>query len=114
MIEAAPVLVRQHFGCTVFDRATSRYYPFDREATALLLRLVDRPIEALMAESPDDAEALWAFFVRFHHLGFFTIDGFFGGEVLDNEVPDDHLAGPLAVHLEIVAACNLGCVSWDR
>ena len=52
---------------------------------------------------------LWEFFVRFHALGFFTIDGRFAGEVLDNEVPDDHLAGPLAVHLEVVAACNLHC-----
>lgn len=103
-----PVLVRQHFGCTVFDRATSRYYPFDREATAVLLRLKDEPIDALLAEV-DEPEALWDFFARFHALGFFTIDGRFAGEVLDNEVPDDHLAGPLAVHLEIVAACNLTC-----
>jgi MoaA/NifB/PqqE/SkfB family radical SAM enzyme len=104
-----PVLVRQHFGCTVFDRTTSRYYPFDREATAVLLRLKDKPIDALLTGCGDDAEDLWAFFVRFHALGFFTIDGYFAGEVLDNEVPDDHLAGPLAVHLEVVAACNLHC-----
>jgi radical SAM protein with 4Fe4S-binding SPASM domain len=106
-----PVLARQHFGCTVFDRTTSRYYPFDRDATAVLLRLKDEPIDVLLAEAEDDdaAEAIWAFFERFHALGFFTIDGLFAGEVLDNEVAEDHLAGPLAVHLEMVAACNLHC-----
>jgi hypothetical protein len=93
-----PVLVRQHFGSTVFDRTTSRYYPFDREATAVLLRLGSEPIDALLT-SAVDPEALWDFFVRFHALGFFTLDGHFAGIVLDNDVPDDHLAGPLAVHL---------------
>lgn len=29
-------LVPQYFGCLVFDRRTSRYLPFDHEATALL------------------------------------------------------------------------------
>jgi mycofactocin biosynthetic radical S-adenosylmethionine protein MftC len=104
-----PVLVRQNFGCTVFDRTTSRYYPFDHEATGILLRLQGEPIDILLAEAGSDGEALWEFFVRFHALGFFTIDGRFAGEVLDNEIPDDHLAGPLAVHLEVVAACNLHC-----
>jgi mycofactocin biosynthetic radical S-adenosylmethionine protein MftC len=104
-----PVLVRQHFGCTVFDRTTSRYYPFDHEATAILLRLKNETIDVLLAEAGGDAGLLWEFFVRFHALGFFTIDGQFAGEILDNEVPDDHLAGPLAVHLEVVAACNLHC-----
>ena len=33
------VLIHQHFGGTVFDRRTSRYLPFDRDATDLLMRL---------------------------------------------------------------------------
>jgi mycofactocin biosynthetic radical S-adenosylmethionine protein MftC len=106
-----PVLVRQHFGCIVFDRTTSRYYPFDQDATDVLLQLQTRPIETLLeAEGNSErAEVLWDFFERFHTMGFFTVDGHFSGVVLDNEVPEDHLAGPLAVHLEIVAACNLHC-----
>ncbi len=28
---------------------------------------------------------------------------------MDVDVPTDHLVGPLAVHLEVVAACNLTC-----
>jgi len=95
----------------VFDRTTSRYYPFDVDATGVLLRLKAEPIEVLLAEerNRDRADAVWEFFERFHALGFFTVDGHFSGQVLDNEVPDDHLAGPLAVHLEVVAACNLHC-----
>src|SRR5262249_36169178 len=32
------------------------------------------------------------------------------GRTLDVEPPPDHLVGPLAVHLEVVAACNLRCI----
>src|SRR5438445_703378 len=42
------VLVPQYFGCLVFERRTSRYLPFDREATELLLALHRRPIDALL------------------------------------------------------------------
>jgi sulfatase maturation enzyme AslB (radical SAM superfamily) len=103
-------LVRQHFGSTVFDRHTSRYYPFDRDATGLLLSLRERSIDSVAADADERTRAaLWEFYDRFHTLGFFTLDGQFAGEVLDNYVPAHHLAGPLAVHLEIVAACNLKC-----
>jgi uncharacterized radical SAM superfamily Fe-S cluster-containing enzyme len=104
------VLVCQHFGSTVFDRHTSRYYPFDRRATDLLLSLRSNSIDALFAASDQQTRAaLWEFYERFHPFGFFTLDGHFAGDVLDNHVPPNHLAGPLAVHLEIVAACNLTC-----
>ena len=104
------VLIRQHFGGTVFDRRTSRYLPFDREATDLLLRLASQPIDSVLSGLGDEqARAVWDFFERFHRIGFFTIDGRFDGVVLDNPVPSDHLVGPLAVHLEVVAACNLSC-----
>ncbi len=33
----------------------------------------------------------------------------FAGEVLAVDAPSDHLVGPLALHLEVVAACNLTC-----
>jgi radical SAM protein with 4Fe4S-binding SPASM domain len=105
-----PVLVRQHFGSTVFDRTTSRYHPFDREATDLLLSLRSRSIgEICNGADNRTREALWTFYERFHRLGFFSLDGRFAGIVLDNYVPEHHLAGPLAVHLEVVAACNLKC-----
>ena len=39
------VLVPQYFGSLVFDRRTSRYAPFDHEATALLERAIARPVE---------------------------------------------------------------------
>src|SRR6266849_3511245 len=77
------VLIPQHFGCLVFDRRTSRYLPFDREATGLLCALHRQPLNAVLAPLPAD--------------------------VLDVDVPADHLVGPLAVHLEIVGACNLTC-----
>ncbi|REE99062.1 radical SAM protein [Thermomonospora umbrina] len=106
------VLIPQHFGSLVFDRRTSRYLPFDAEATRILTRLTDVPIERVLAETPD-AETrgcVERFFAHFYELGFFTLDGRLAGTVLDGvEVPADHLTGPLAVHLEVVSACNLTC-----
>ena len=95
------VIVPQHFGSLVFDRATSRYLPFDHETTAILRRAL--------------AESAWSFaevdFVeRVSELGWLTPDGRLAGVALAAEPPADHLLGPLAVHLEIIAACNLSCV----
>lgn len=105
------VLTRQHFGSIVFDRRTSRYLPFDHEATDVLLRLKEDAFDAVRASAATDAEArgLEAFFSRFHRLGFFTLEGRFAGDILPLSIRPDHLVGPLAVHLEIVAACNLKC-----
>ncbi len=104
------VLVPQYFGSLVFDRRTSRYMPFDCEATAFLRRLEREPVLGVVDETErENRDLLWDFYDYFYHKGFFTPDGFLAGEVLDIEPPDDHLAGPLAVHLEIMAACNLTC-----
>lgn len=106
------VLIPQHFGSLVFDRRTSKYLPFDSEATALLLQLRAEPFDAVLA-GVDDAERrmqLMRFFEHFYTLGFFTVDLRFAGSVLDVVPPDDHLVGPLAVHLEVAAACNLRCI----
>ncbi|HEX6046615.1 MAG TPA: radical SAM protein [Pyrinomonadaceae bacterium] len=105
------VLVPQYFGSTVFDRSTSRYLPFDRETTELLVRLKREPFDFVLAQTEDAARRsqLVRFFEAFYKLGFFTIDFRFAGSILDVEVPPDHLVGPLALHLEIVAACNLRC-----
>jgi radical SAM protein with 4Fe4S-binding SPASM domain len=105
------VLVPQFFGCLVFDRRTSRYLPFDREATDLLLALARQPIEQVLAGVPDagEREAVLGFFECFYGRGFFGVDGRLAAEVLAVDVPAGHLVGPLAVHLEVVAACNLAC-----
>ncbi|TDB86223.1 radical SAM protein [Actinomadura sp. KC216] len=106
------VLVPEYFGCLVFDRRTSRYLPFDAETTAVLRALRDRPVDRLLQEEADDERhgRLLRFYEHFDELGFFTPDGRFAGTVLDGlEVPPDHLTGPLAVHLEVIASCNLGC-----
>ncbi|MGY0059208.1 radical SAM/SPASM domain-containing protein [Streptomyces sp. LZ34] len=116
MPERAPlVLTPQFFGSLVFDRRTSRYLPFDAEATDVLRRLSTHPIDRLLAET-DDADRrgrIQRFFEHFHDLGFFTIDGRFAGVLHDgtgeSDVPPDHLAGPLAVHLEVISSCNLTC-----
>src|SRR5712691_11609992 len=103
------VLVPQYFGSIVFDRRTSRYLPFDAEATALLRRLETVPFPAVVTEiaDPGHREPVIRFFEQFYDLGFFTLDMRFDGTVLDLTPPADHLVGPLALHLEIVAACNL-------
>ncbi len=105
------VLVPQYFGCLVFDRRTSRYMPFDREATDLLLALRGQPIDGVLGRLEEgEREAVAAFFDCFYRRGFFGLDGRLAADVLEVDVPPDHLVGPLAVHLEIVAACNLTCM----
>ncbi len=105
------ILVPQYFGSTVFDRSTSKYLPFDVETTQLLIRLTREPFSVVLGEvqDADYRTQLIRFFEDFYKLGFFTIDLRFAGSVLDVNVPTDHLTGPLALHLEIVAACNLKC-----
>lgn len=105
------VLVRQHFGSLVFDRRTSRYLPFDQEATDLLLDAAARPIGAVLADVADPAErrAVLQFLECFTDRGFFRPDGRLDAAVLPVEVPPDHLVGPLATHLEVIGACNLAC-----
>jgi len=108
------VLVPQYFGSTVYDRRTSRYMPFDIESTALLRQLMVVPFSRIHTEwsdveEPSRVRALEMFYENFNDRGFFTVDQRFAGEVLNIEPPIDHLTGPLAVHLEIVSACNLKC-----
>lgn len=105
------VLVPQYFGSTVFDRRTSRYMPFDQPATDFLRSLCNANIAAVVGAS-DTASCggMLDFYQDFYHRGFFTIDGRFAGVALDAIPPTHHLLGPLALHLEVVAACNLKCV----
>jgi len=94
------VLVPQHFGSLVFDRRTARYLPFDHEATALLCRL---------AEAPCDPGPHLDFVRHFEAQGFFDLAGRFAADVLRARPPADHLLGPLAVHLEVLAQCTRSC-----
>lgn len=106
------VLIPQHFGCLVFDRRTSRYVPFDRGATDLLLLLRTRTIDQALRQTSDLERRgeIERFFEHFHRLGFFTLDGRFSAAVLSEDPPPSSgLFGPLALHLEVVAACNLTC-----
>lgn len=98
------VVIPQHFGSLVFDRRTSRYAPFDHETTALLVRAIDAPIWQL-AEDAAVAE-----FARCGgRAGYFRPDGRLAGVRLAAAPPADHLLGPLAVHVEVIAACQLAC-----
>ncbi|MCW3050916.1 MAG: radical protein [Chthonomonadales bacterium] len=108
---APRVLIPQFFGCTIFDRSTSKYLPFDAETTALLRRSQTHPFPLLIAEieDPEKREQAAAFYAHFYQQGFFGLDGCFAGVALDVEPAADHMTGPLAVHLEVVAACNLTC-----
>lgn len=104
------VLIPQHFGALVFERHTSRYLPFDHEATRLLLALADAPADGALAAAPvEDRDAVLAFIDHFYPRGWFSLDGRLLADILPLTPPPDHLAGPLAVHLEIVGACNLTC-----
>jgi radical SAM protein with 4Fe4S-binding SPASM domain len=106
------VLVAQHFGATVFDRRTSRYAPFDREGAELLRATLARPFHAVAHDlaDPDERDAVMDFFLHLEAVGYFDLDGRLAGvELPVGDVPPDHLVGPLAVHQEVVAACNLAC-----
>jgi radical SAM protein with 4Fe4S-binding SPASM domain len=104
------VLIPQHFGSLVFNRHNSRYYPFDHATTGLLQQSIEMPFEAVLAcMDHSEQDAAFHFFEHFYELGMFTPDRYFAGTVLDVEPADDHLTGPLAVHLEVIAACNLTC-----
>ncbi len=65
------VLIPQYFGGLAFDHRTSKYLPFDAEATALLRRLSSTSFDAVLDETADTAErdALTRFFDQFYALG---------------------------------------------
>jgi|GEM_PF-1406789 len=110
-IQAPFVLVPQYFGSTIFDRSTSRYYPFDFETTNLLKRAKEKSFFEAISSLSDVEKQTQAinFYEHFYDMDFFSTDGYFRGEILDVEAADNHLTGPLAVHLEVIAACNLTC-----
>lgn len=104
------VLIPQHFGSLIFDRRTSRYLPFDREATEVFRDLVVTSADDLLnrTEGPN-RERLRDFIEYFENADFLQVDGRLAAEVLDLSPPENHLSGPLALHLEVIGACNLTC-----
>jgi MoaA/NifB/PqqE/SkfB family radical SAM enzyme len=100
------VVIPQYFGALVFDRRTSRYMPFDAECTALLRACHAQPWPRVLHGAHDPRRA---FFEAFEAQGFFGADQRLCGTFLDAAPPPDHLLGPLAVHLEVIARCNLQC-----
>ncbi|HEY4224039.1 MAG TPA: radical SAM protein, partial [Myxococcota bacterium] len=124
MIAARPslVLIPQYFGALVFDRRTSRYAPFDGDAARVLEALRVHGVDAVLRDhcralaasvdecSVDDMKAdVRALASHLHERGWLTLDGKLAAARIHREPPADHLLGPLAVHLEIIGACNLAC-----
>ncbi len=105
---SALVLIPQHFGSLLFDRGSSRYYPFDQEATSFLRRLITTPDDVVVSQS-EDPETAVAFLQQIGPLSFLRPDGRLAATVLNAVPPEDHLLGPLAVHVEVIAKCNLAC-----
>ena len=110
-VDSPLVLVPQYFGSIVYDRRTCQYLPFDHEATSIFHALSSSPLTRLLEISRSLASRsnLLSFFDQYYALGFFTIDERFAGEIIDIKCPTDHLVGPLTVHLEVTARCNLRC-----
>jgi radical SAM protein with 4Fe4S-binding SPASM domain len=84
--------------------------PFDQLATDFLRSLCDADfVTAFDANDSESCGVVTDFYRDFYQRGFFTVDGRFAGVALEATPPRDHLLGPLALHLEVVAACNLKC-----
>ncbi len=128
-------LIPEFFGSLLFTHNSSRYLPFDDESTGILRELVGTPFSEVHARwardrDADSVAALEGFFEGLDELGLCTLDGRLAADVLDVPPrfgypaslegpapaspgdlvpPPDHLLGPLAVHLEVAASCNLAC-----
>ena len=104
------VLIPQHFGALLFDRRTSRYLPFDGPAARVLREMIERPAwDVIAASPPDGRDAVEGLVAMLDSRGFLRLDGGLAAALIDRELPPDHLLGPLAVHLEVIGACNLTC-----
>ncbi|AKQ66556.1 Radical SAM, Pyruvate-formate lyase-activating enzyme like protein [Myxococcus hansupus] len=105
------MLIPQHFGALLFDRRSSRYLPFDADAADVLGRLTERPAHDVIDEASEASRDAVEGLVR--HLsqkGYLRMDGRLAAARIDRAAPPaDHLLGPLAVHLEVIGACNLTC-----
>lgn len=104
------VLIPEHFGALLFDRRTSRYLPFDRPAARVLRATIAAPAwNVAAAAPPDQRDAIEGLAALLADRGFLRLDGRLAAVPIDRDPPPDHLLGPLAVHLEVIGACNLTC-----
>lgn len=105
------VWIPEFFGALVFDRRSSRYMPFDHPAATALRDAIELGVGEVVGRErdPEQQTALADFFDYFEGLGWLTVDGRLAATSIDAEPPPDHLLGPLAVHVEVIAACNLRC-----
>ncbi len=101
-------LTRQWFGSLVFDHRIARYLPFDHTLTEALIASEDRSIVEVMGPVGDD-DRIDAFIRHFYAEGLFTHALKFDGRVQSTPSLSRALTGPLSVHLEVVAKCNLTC-----
>jgi radical SAM protein with 4Fe4S-binding SPASM domain len=100
-------LTRQWFGSLVFDHRTARYLPFDHESTELLITSLTHPFGTM--SHGDDDDAIAAFVSYFYREGLLTHNLQFSGTVQSTEPLPRTLTGPLSLHLEVIARCNLTC-----
>lgn len=104
------VLIPQHFGSLLYARETTRYLRFGRLATEWLERLRERPAGQWWASAAmEDRESLASFFDHLEQLGLLDVNGRLPAARLCLDPPPDCLAGPLAVHVEVIGACDLSC-----
>jgi radical SAM protein with 4Fe4S-binding SPASM domain len=75
-----------------------------------LRAMVDRPVGDVVTSSPPEARgAVEGLAAMLWTRGYLRMDDRLAAAVIDREPPPDHLLGPLAVHLEVIGACNLAC-----
>ena len=105
------ILIPQYFGSLVYNRQSCRYSAFDTETTNLLLSSKTKPVKIVINSLYDEErkKAVLRFFKSYQNIGYFDNDGCFCGSYLGLTPPPDHLAGPLTIHLEVTADCNLAC-----
>lgn len=106
------ILIPQYFGSIIYDRKSCRYGAFDSDATNLFANSIAAPARAFIDTLIDrhKIDAALRFFKSYKEIGYFDDDGMFSGRVLQASPSSDHLTGPLTVHLEVTAECNLKCV----
>ena len=104
------VLIPQHFGSLLFDRDSVRYLRFERAATDCLEQLMVHSAGELWSQTPSgDREELERFLDHLEALGVLDVNGRLPAARRSLVPPEHCLAGPLAVHLEVMGACDLSC-----
>jgi radical SAM protein with 4Fe4S-binding SPASM domain len=69
------------------------------------------PIDTVLSETSDNKyrNQIINFFEQFSKINFFDLEQRFAGSILNIVPPQNYLAGPLTVHLEVMDLCNLKC-----